>query len=73
VKIKAYLVLAQHATTGKVSARKVTKHYPALEWNEAVVLLELDVPDDLFEAPLVTVPVEKRLVQVAAEVEEIAE
>jgi hypothetical protein len=71
--VRAFLVLAKHQTTGRVSARKVTRHYPALDWNEAVIALELDVPEDVFDAPLFTVEVGKRQVQVAVEALEVEE
>lgn len=71
MKVKAYLVLGQHTTTGKPSVRRVTQTYPALDWNEAVVQLELDIPDDTFEAPLFTTKVTKRQIEVAVEAQEV--
>lgn len=71
MKILTYLVLGEHNITGKVSVRRATARYPALDSNEAVIRLELDVPDDVFEAPLFTIEVEKRQVQVAVEAQEV--
>jgi len=67
MKVRTYLVLGQHAGTGKVSVRRATTRYPSLDWNEAVLELELDVPDDTFEAPLFTVEATKRDIRVAVE------
>jgi len=71
MKVKTYLVLGQHSSTGKVSVRRAVTRYPALDWNEAVLELELDIPDDTFEAPLFTVDVDKRHIQVAVEPVEV--
>lgn len=71
MKVKCYLVLGQHPHTGKVTARRVVTRYPALDCNEAVLKLELEVPDDLFEAPLFTVEVGKRQIEVGVEVPEV--
>ena len=71
MKVRTYLVLGQHSSTGKVSVRRAVTRYPALDWNEAVVELELDIPDDTFEAPLFTAEVTKRQIQVAVEPQEV--
>ncbi len=71
MKVRTYLVLGQHSSTGKVSVRRAVTRYPALDWNEAVIALELDVPDDAFEAPLFTVEASKRDIQVAVEPVEV--
>jgi hypothetical protein len=63
VRVTAYLVLGRGAR-GIVRARRVTTRRPYLDVDEALVRLELDVPDDVFEAPLITVPVERRLVAI---------
>jgi hypothetical protein len=63
---RAYLVLTE-GRNGKPRARRVTSGYPALDSDEAVVLLELDLPDDLWDAPLITVPVARREVAVAGD------
>ena len=65
--VRAYLVLGE-GRGGKVRARRVTASYPALDADEAVVQLELDLPDDVFDAPLITVPIARREVAVAVEV-----
>lgn len=68
MKISTYLVIGK---TGRgVYARRVTSRRPALDKDEAVIKLALDLPDDVFEAPLLTVPVERRRVAVAAEAED---
>jgi hypothetical protein len=66
---RCYLVLTE-GRNGKPRARRVTAGYPALDSDEAVVLLELDLPDDLWSAPLLTVPVERRQVAVGVAVRE---
>ena len=73
MKVKTYLVLGQHSSTGKVSVRRAVTRYPALDWNEAVLELEIDIPDDTFEAPLFTVAVDKRHIEVAVEPVEVAQ
>ena len=67
MKVRTYLVLGQHSSTGKVSVRRAVTRYPALDWNEAVLELELHIPDDTFEAPLFTTEVTKREIEVAVE------
>lgn len=71
MKVRTYLVLGQHSSTGKVSVRRAVTRYPALDWNEAVLELELEIPDDTFEAPLFTVEATKRDLQVAIEPVEV--
>ena len=51
---------------------RVTQSRPGIYADEAMVRLSLDLPDDIFAAPLVTVPVERRKVAVGVEVDEIA-
>jgi hypothetical protein len=68
MRVKCFLVLGQHTTTGRVSVRRAVKTYPALDFNEAVVELHLEISDDIFDAPLVTVEATKREIAVAAEV-----
>jgi hypothetical protein len=65
VKIKAYLVLGR--VRGVPRARRVTQRRPFLDSDEALIRLELDIPDDVFEAPLLTVPIDKRDVAVGVE------
>jgi hypothetical protein len=65
--VKAYLVLSRNAN-GVIRARRVTTRRPGLDYDEALVRLELDVPSDVFDAPLITVAVERGDVAVAAEV-----
>lgn len=71
--VKTFLVLGQHSSTGKVSVRRAVTRYPALDWNEAVVELHLEIPDDTFEAPLFTVEVDKRHLEVSVEPQEVVE
>lgn len=68
--VRCYLVLVRKQN-GTVGARRVTRRRPALDYDEAVVRLKLDLPDDAFDAPLVTVPVERQQVAVAVEAEEV--
>lgn len=49
---------------------RVTQGRPGLQYDEALIRLQLDLPEDTFEAPLITVPVERRQVAVAVEVDE---
>jgi hypothetical protein len=75
VKVAAYLVLGRTSYRGKprpntTRIRRVTQGRPSLGENEAMIRLVLDIPDDAFEAPLFTVPVEKHRVAVAVEVDE---
>jgi hypothetical protein len=69
VKVSTWLVLGRNAN-GIIRSRRVTQRRPALDYDEALVKLELDVPDDVFDAPLVTVAVERGDVAVAAEARE---
>lgn len=68
MRVCTYLVLGEHSQTGKVTVRRATMRYPALASNEAVVAVELELPDGIFDAPLITVEVTKRQIAVAAEV-----
>lgn len=68
MKVSAYLVLGR-GRGGIARARRVTQRRPWLDADEALVRLELELPDDVFEAPLLTVPVEAREVAVAVSVE----
>jgi hypothetical protein len=70
VKIDCYLVVVKKRGKEAKVAR-VTQSRPSLNHDEALIKLELDVPGDMFEAPLVTVPVERRQVAVAVEVDEV--
>lgn len=70
MKIDCYLIVAKQKGREPRVVRS-TQGKPSLASNEAVIKLLLDVPDDMFEAPLITVPVERRQVAVAVEVDEI--
>lgn len=70
MKIECYLVVAkQRGREPRVT--RSTQSKPSLQANEALIKLEIEAPDDLFDAPLVTVPVEKRQVAVAIEADEL--
>jgi hypothetical protein len=70
MKIECYLVVAkQRGREPRVT--RSTQSKPSLQVNEALIKLEIEAPDDLFDAPLVTVPVEKRQVAVAIEADEL--
>jgi hypothetical protein len=69
--VKTYLVLGQNPNNGKVSVRRAVSRYPGLDWNEAVVELHLEIPDDTFDAPLFTVEVDKRHLEVSIEPQEV--
>lgn len=58
---------------GKPVAKRVTRGKPFLESDEAVLHLEMTLPDDLFDAPLFTVEVSKRQVEVAVEALDVEE
>ena len=49
---------------------RVTQGRPHLKADEAVIRLQLDLPAETFDAPLITVPIERRQVAVAVEVDE---
>lgn len=66
--VRAYLVLGP-GRGGRITARRVTQTRPALEPTEALVRLRLELPEDVLDVPLITVPVERREVAVAVEVE----
>jgi len=70
MKASCYLIVAKSHSGGAI-VKRTTKKRPSLAYNEAVIRLMLELPDDLFEAPVFTVPVEKRNVQVAIEVDEV--
>lgn len=68
--IECYLVVVKKR--GKEPrAVRVTQSRPALQADEALIRLHIDAPSDIFDAPVVTVPVERRKVAVAVEVDEV--
>jgi hypothetical protein len=69
MKVQCYLVLGK--VRSSTSVRRVTHKRPALANNEAMVRLDLDLPDDIFDAPLVTVPIERGKIAVAVEAKEV--
>ena len=58
---------------GKLVARRVSRKKGYLEEGEAVIHLQLDVPDDAFDAPLYTLEVEKQHLQVGVKALEVEE
>ncbi len=69
MKVSAFLILTKRHGR-EVRVARVTQKKPSLAAGEALVRLELDVPDDVFKAPLVTVNVERRSIAVGVEVDE---
>lgn len=68
--IECYLVIVKKR--GKEArAVRVTQSRPQLAADEALIRLSLDLDAKVFDAPLITVPVERRKVAVAVEVDEI--
>jgi hypothetical protein len=72
MKIETFLVIGE-GSKGKPRVRKATSRYPALDVDEAVIALSLDIPDDIFDAPLFTVEVEKRQINVGIEAHDVEE
>lgn len=70
MQVRCHLVLGTNQS-GKIVAKRVTRGRGWIDADEAVIALELDVPDDVFDAPLFTVEVEKRQIQVAVEALEV--
>lgn len=70
MKLRCHLVIAE-GKGGKVLARRITQRRPYLDSDEAVIALELEIPEDVFDAPLFTVEVEKRQIEVAVEALEV--
>jgi hypothetical protein len=68
--VEAYLIVGRKDKRAMPRVRRVTQSRPRVEADEAVVKLQLDLPDDLFEAPLLTIPIAKRSVAVGVEVDE---
>jgi hypothetical protein len=62
----AFLVVAM-PTRGRVPViRRATQSWPALDSGEAVIKISLELPDTVFEHPIVTVAVDATEVAVAA-------
>lgn len=53
MKATAYLVLHKHRNS--LSVRRVTQRPGSLDVGEARIKVEVEVPDDLFDSPVVTV------------------
>ena len=66
--VTCYLVIGP-GRSARIKARRVTQQRPPLDANEAMVKLRIELPDDVMEAPLVTVPIERREIAVAVEAE----
>lgn len=71
MKVRCFLVLGKRGRLASV--RRSTQRKPPLNTDEALVALELDVPDDIFDAPLITVPIEHRNVAVAVDADNLLE
>lgn len=70
--IDCYLVITKKR--GKEPrAVRVTAKRPYLAADEAAIRLSIDAPDDIFEAPLITVPIERRQVAVAVNADDFDE
>lgn len=69
MKLDCFLVVGR---SGKRHARvrRTTQKRPRLEHDEAVIRLQLELSDDVFDAPLLTVPIERRQIAIAVEVDE---
>lgn len=67
--IECYLVVVKKRGKEPRVVR-TTQGRPHLEPDEALIRLQLELPEDTFDAPLITVPVERRQVAVAIEVDE---
>lgn len=61
--LDCHLVIGLNAG-GRLVARRVTRRRGYLEEGEAVIRLQLDVPDDAFDAPLYTLEVGKEHLEV---------
>jgi hypothetical protein len=72
MQVRCHLVLGQNQS-GKIVAKRVTRGRGWIDADEAVIALELDVPEDVFDAPLFTVEVGKRQVEVAIEALDVEE
>jgi hypothetical protein len=70
--VRTYLVIAP-GRGGRPRVSRATVGRPYLDSDEAMIALVLEIPDDIFEAPLFTVQVEKRQIQVAVEAEDVEE
>lgn len=46
MKIKRYLIIKKNGST------RVTKQPPAIEWDEVFMLLNIELPDKIFDRPL---------------------
>jgi hypothetical protein len=74
MKATAYLVIGPGRGYGnRATIRRVTQKRPQLDANEALIRVELVLPDDLFTAPLHTIEISKQQVEVAIEAEDVPE
>lgn len=46
MKLKRYLIIKRNGST------RVTKQQPSIEWDEVFMLLDMEVPDKLWDRPL---------------------
>jgi hypothetical protein len=66
MKATGWLVIQKRG--GSAVIARVTRGRPTLNYNEARIKVTLELPDDLFDNPALTVPVERYQAEVAVEV-----
>jgi hypothetical protein len=71
VKATGWLVIQKRGASAVIA--RVTRGRPTLNYNEARIKLTLEIPDDLFDNPALTVPVDRFEAEVAAEVAHLEE
>lgn len=76
MKLKRYLIVKKNGST------RITKQAPSIEWDEVFMLLNIELPDKVFDRPLLqaTITVDDKAVQpavieasVVSEVENVIE
>ena len=70
MQIECYLVVVKKRGKEPRVVR-ATQGRPSLQADEALIRLQIEAPSDIFDAPLITVPVERRQMAVAIEVDEL--
>ena len=61
MKIKRYLIIKKNGST------RVTKQPPSIEWDEVYMLLNIELPDKVFDRPLLqaSITIDEKAVQPA--------
>lgn len=61
MKLKRYLVIKKNGST------RVTKQAPSIEWDEVYMLLNIEIPDKVFDRPLLqaTITIDDKAIQPA--------